>query len=403
MTGDNTMDYLRRTWADIDLDCIVHNYRELKSRLTPGCRTMAVVKADAYGHGDGYVSRALQREGADWFAVSNINEAISLRRQEVARPILILGCTPPEMAHTLAELGISQTVYSEEYAGELSRAAVEQKAVIDCHVKIDTGMSRIGFFAQHGHEARAAEEIARVCALPGLSCTGVFTHFACADECAGDSRDYTRMQYRSFLDTVELLEKRGITFALRHCCNSAAALAYPEMHLDMVRLGVVLYGLPPSPEYAGMADLRPAMSLYTTITMVKTLEAGIAVSYGRRYVTEHDGQRLASIAIGYADGYRRNFTNKGRVIVRGQYAPITGAVCMDQLMVDVTGIDGARSGDVVTLIGSEGGKSITLDDFAALNGTINYEEACLIGRRVPRVYIQAGREIAAVDYVIATL
>mgnify|MGYP002690333728 FL=1 len=205
------------------------------------------------------------------------------------------------------------------------------------------------------------------------------------------------------LDTVELLEKRGITFALRHCCNSAAALAYPEMHLDMVRLGVVLYGLPPSPEYAGMADLRPAMSLYTTITMVKTLEAGIAVSYGRRYVTEHDGQRLASIAIGYADGYRRNFTNKGRVIVRGQYAPITGAVCMDQIMVDVNGIDGARSGDVVTLIGSEGGKSITLDDFAALNGTINYEEACLIGRRVPRVYIQAGREIAAVDYVIATL
>lgn len=397
------MDYLRRTWADIDLDCIAHNYRELKGRLTPGCRTMAVVKADAYGHGDGYVSRTLQQEGADWFAVSNINEAISLRKQKVTRPILILGYTPPEMAHTLFTMGISQTVYSEEYAGELSRAAVEQRVTVDCHVKVDTGMTRIGFFAQHGHEAQAAEEIARVCALPGLVCTGVFTHFACADEFAGDSREYTRMQFGSFMDTVARLERMGVTFALRHCCNSAGVLAYPEMCLDMVRLGVVLYGLPPSPEYAGMADLRPAMSLYTTVTMVKTLEAGVAVSYGRRYVTEYDGQKLASIAIGYADGYRRNFTNKGRVILRGQYAPITGTVCMDQLMVDVTEIDGVRSGDVVTLIGGENGKSITLDDFAALNGTINYEEACLIGRRVPRVYIQGGREIAAVDYVIATL
>lgn len=397
------MDYLRRTWAEIDLDRIVHNHRIIRQRLTPGCRTMAVVKADAYGHGDGYVSRALQQDGADWFAVSNINEAVSLRRQGVVRPVLILGYTPPEMAGLLVEQSLTQTVYSGEYARALSKESAARKLTIDCHIKIDTGMSRIGFFAQQGHAAQAADEIARVCAQPGLSCTGAFTHFSCADEYSADSRAFTHRQFEVFMETLGLLKQAGVEFALRHCCNSAATLAYPEYHLDMVRPGVVLYGLSPSPECAGMAALLPAMSLYTTVTMVKTLDQHAAVSYGRRYVTPKGGRRIASIAIGYADGYRRNFTNKGRVIIRGQYAPITGAVCMDQLMVDVSAIDGVQSGDVVTLVGENGGAAITLDDFAALNGTINYEECCLIGRRVPRVYMQGGREIAAVDYVIAAV
>ncbi len=397
------MDYLRRTWANIDLDCIAHNYYEMKKRLSDGCRVMAVVKADAYGHGDGYVSRRLQREGADWFAVSNINEAISLRKQDVTRPILILGFTPPEQARALAAMTISQTVYSGEYALALSEAAKAQGVRVDCHIKVDTGMSRIGFYAQRGHEAAAAREIAGVCALPNLDCTGIFTHFACADEYCRDSEQYTLRQYETFMETLEQLKELGVGFRLRHCCNSAAALAYPQMHLDMVRLGVVLYGLSPSAECAGMADIRPAMSLYTTVTMAKELEKDVAVSYGRRYKTERDGQKIASIAIGYADGYRRNFTNKGRVIIRGEYAPITGSVCMDQLMVDVSGVGGVKAGDVVTLVGEENGRKITLDDFAAINGTINYEECCLIGRRVPRVYIENGKETAAVDYVIATL
>ncbi|MEM1485150.1 alanine racemase [Oscillospiraceae bacterium PP1C4] len=397
------MDYLRRTWAEIDLDSIKHNYRQMKKRLSGDCRTMAVVKADAYGHGDGYVSRTLQKEGADWFAVSNINEAISLRKQEVTRPILILGFTPPEHAGTLAAMTISQTVYSQEYACSLSKEAQAQGVRVDCHIKVDTGMSRIGFYAQRGHEAAAAAEIAQTCGLPNLDCTGIFTHFACADEYAKDSEDYTLRQFDTFMETIEQLKKGGNTFKLRHCCNSAAALAYPQMHLDMVRLGVVLYGLTPSPECAGMAELLPAMSLYTTVTMVKTLEEGVAVSYGRRYKTQCDGQTIASIAIGYADGYRRNFTNKGRVLVGGEYAPIIGAVCMDQLMIDVSGIGGVKSSDVVTLVGRQNGKKITLDDFAAINGTINYEECCLIGRRVPRVYIENGKEVAAIDYVIATL
>lgn len=375
----------------------------MKNRLSKGCRTMAVVKADAYGHGDGYVSRTLQKEGADWFAVSNINEAISLRKQDVTRPILILGFTPPEHVGTLAAMTISQTVYSDEYASALSQAAQEQGVHVDCHIKVDTGMSRIGFYAQRGHEAAAAEEIAQTCALPNLDCTGIFTHFACADEYGKNSEEFTLRQFNTFMEMIDQLKKAGVNFKLRHCCNSAAALAYPQMHLDMVRLGVVLYGLSPSQECAGMADLHPAMSLYTTVTMLKKLEQGVAVSYGRRFETHYDGQTIASIAIGYADGYRRNFTNKGRVIVGGEFAPITGTVCMDQLMIDVSGIRGVKSSDVVTLVGEDNGKRITLDDFAAINGTINYEECCLIGRRVPRVYIENGKEIAAIDYVIATL
>lgn len=395
------MDYLHRTWAKISLDNLVHNYQELKKRLKPECKTMAVVKADAYGHGDGYISRALETAGADWFAVSNINEAVSLRRQEITRPILILGYTPPEMVRMLADFSLTQTVYSSEYAQDLSDAAQAAGISVRCHIKVDSGMSRIGFYAQHGHETAAAQEIAAVCALPGLDCNGIFTHFACADEFAQDSRAYTLAQFATFTKTIDLIEQQGIRFSLRHCCNSAAAMAYPQMHLDMVRLGVVLYGLEPSPECAGMADLRPVMSLYTVVTMVKTLESGVSISYGRRYTTQEDGKKIASIAVGYADGYRRNLTNRGKVIVRGQYAPITGSVCMDQMMIDVTEIDGVQTGDEVTLVGESGACRVTLDDFAACNGTINYEEACLIGRRVPRVYWRGGREIAAVDYIIS--
>ena len=395
------MDYLHRTWANIHLDNIVHNYQELKKTLKPNCMTMAVVKADAYGHGDGYVSRALQAAGADWFAVSNINEAVSLRRQEVTRPILILGYTPPELARILVDFKLTQTVYSSEYAKSLSDAAKSCGIRINCHIKVDSGMSRIGFYAQHGHETQAADEIAAVCRLPSLDCTGIFTHFACADELASDSRAYTLQQFETFTKTTQLLKQQGVSFAVRHCCNSAAALEYPQMHLDMVRLGVVLYGLDPSPEFRGKADLKPAMSLHTVVTMVKQLESGVSISYGRRYTTKVDGKRIASIAVGYADGYRRNLTNRGKVIIRGQYAPITGSVCMDQMMVDVSEIDGVKTGDEVTLVGEREGCRITLDDFAACNGTINYEEACLIGRRVPRVFWQDGKKVAAVDYIVS--
>lgn len=393
------MDYLRRSWAQIDLDAIKANYHELKKQVSAACKTMAIVKADAYGHGDGYVSRALQEEGADWFGVSNINEAVSLRRQGITKPILILGFTPPALAGKLAAQNITQTVYSLDYAQELSKEAVKQQVKVNCHVKVDTGMSRIGFFAQSGHGEQAAREIARTARLPGLSCTGIFTHFSCSDETAVSSREFTRRQFNIFMDTIGRLKNQDILFELHHCCNSAGVICYPQMHLDMVRLGNALYGLDPSDDCKGMIKLVPAMSLYTTVTMVKQVQQGAQVSYGRRY-TAQEGEAVASLAIGYADGYRRNLSNKGRVILHGQYAPIIGTVCMDQTMVDVTGIEGVASGDTVTLVGEENGKKVTLDDFAKINGTINYEEACLIGRRVPRVYIQGGKEVAAVDYII---
>lgn len=397
------MEYLRRCWATIDLDAIAHNYHVISQKTAPSCRFMAVVKADAYGHGDGYVSRMLQSLGADWFGVSNVNEAVSLRKQGITKPILIFGYTPPEFAPTLAKLNISQTVYSLSYAQALSAAAKERGIVIDCHIKLDTGMGRIGLAALPLHTQQAAAEAAAIHALPALSCTGIFTHFSCADEIAADSRAYTQAQFDAFMDVIARLEAQGITFALQHCCNSAGTMAYPEMHLDMVRVGAVLYGLSPSADFRGMMDLAPAMSLYAAVSMVKeAVDAGTYISYGRRYQTERPGQTLAAVAIGYADGYRRKIS-KGRVLIGGQFAPVVGTVCMDQMVVDASGISHIEEGAVATVVGKSGEHAITLDELAELHGTINYEEACLIARRVPRVFLQDGKEIAATDYVLTAL
>lgn len=397
------MEYLHRTWATIDLDCIRKNYDMIQKMLSPGAQMMAVVKADAYGHGDGFISRSLQSEGVNWFGVSNINEAVSLRKQGIDRSILILGYTPPEYTGRLAAFGLTQTIYSVDYARELSAAACGLGVKLDCHIKVDTGMTRIGFFAQYDSCAEAAQQIMDTYRLPGLTFSGIFTHFACADEKASDSVAYTRRQYADFTQVIDALAQNGITFPLKHCCNSAGTLMYPEMHMDMVRAGNILYGLSPSDDCKDIAPFEPAMSLYATVTMIKDVAQGAAVSYGRRYHTDKEITKIASVSVGYADGYRRSFSNRARVIVAGQYAPVIGTVCMDQMMIDVTGISGIEPGSVVTLAGRENEKSITLDDFAVLNGSINYEETCLIGRRVPRVYKVNGKEVAAIDYVISTL
>lgn len=392
---------MRRAWAEVNLDDIRHNFFHLRGRLHKGCQVMAIVKADAYGHGDGHVARVLDRAGADWFGVSNIHEALSLRRQGIMRPILILGYTPPEQAAVLAARNISQTVYCTQYARALSEQAAKQRVRVDCHIKVDTGMSRIGFFAPHKQSTQSVGEIEQVCRLPGLSCTGIFTHFACADELNEDSVSYTKDQFNAFYDVMTALKQRGIAFSVRHCSNSAGALRFPEMQLDMVRYGDVLYGLPPSPDCAELCEeLRPAMSLYSIVTMVKDMPAGCAVSYGRRYETKCEGERLASVAIGYADGYSRSLSNRGRVLVNGRFAPIVGTICMDQLMIDVSGIPDVAPGDVVTLVGGQDGARITFDDLARICQSINYEQVCLIGRRVPRVYIEDGVETDVVDYVL---
>lgn len=391
----------RRTWAEVDLDALLHNYHLIR-RTVGEKKVMAVVKADAYGHGDIAVASTLENAGADWFAVSNFEEAALLRTQGITRPILILGYTPPACAAALANHNITQAVYSLEYAAALNEAALTAHVKINCHMKLDTGMARIGFCVQTGRETAGVEEAAEACAMEALSCTGVFTHFSCADEPEADSDTFTQQQFAAFTNAVTRLEERGIRFQIRHCCNSAATLRFPQMHLDMVRAGVILYGLAPAPECAGLMDLQPAMRFYSTVTQVKEVASGTQVSYGRTY-TAPGPRKLATVAVGYADGFRRNFSNKGRVILRGCYAPIIGRVCMDQMLIDVSDIPEAKMGDAVILAGEAGDCRVTFDDFARLNGTINYEEVCLVGRRVPRVYIKGGKECGVTNYLLQTI
>lgn len=391
----------RRTWTEVNLDALLHNYRLIRQRIQPK-KMMAVVKADAYGHGDIVIAKTLQSAGTEWFAVSNFEEAVLLRRQGISRPILILGYTPPGDAAALAAQEITQAVYSLEYAAALNTAAAEAGVKVNCHIKLDTGMVRIGFCVHKGREVQGVEEVASACALPALSYTGIFTHFSCADEPNTESDSFTREQFSTFIHAIEMLEQKGVHFILRHCCNSAATLRFPEMHLDMVRAGVILYGLAPAPECADLADLRPVMNFYSTVTLVKDVESGVQVSYGRTYTTR-EVRRLATVAVGYADGFRRNFSNLGRVAIRGHYAPVVGRVCMDQILIDVTEIPGVQMGDPVTLVGEDGGCRITFDDFAKLNGTINYEEVCLVGRRVPRVYFKDNQECCVTDYLLQTI
>lgn len=391
------VDYLKRSWAVVDLDAIAHNVHIIRDTLPSRTLFMGVVKADAYGHGDRYVARELEGIGVDWLGVAAISEAVSLRRSGITKPILIFGSTPVDRVSELDRYSLTQTVYSPEYAKALSDAARDRRLVINIHVKVDTGMGRLGFFAFED-PGRAAEEIQTACGLPGLKCSGIYSHFSCADEAKPDSEAYTRRQYERFHLVADLLERGGTGSLLRHICNSAGTLRFSEYAMDMVRVGIALYGLNPGPDCGGILDLRPAMSLYSTVTMVKEVRPGLSVSYGRRFTTGHMS-RLATVPIGYADGYDRTLSNRGRMLVRGRYAPVAGTVCMDQLVLDVTHIPQVREGDTAVIIGRDGEEALTLDEMAALTGTISYEKACLIGRRVPRVYRKGGAEAAVVDYV----
>jgi alanine racemase len=391
-------DSLRRSWAVVNLDAIAHNISVIKNLLAPSTMLMGVVKADAYGHGDKYIAEQLVRQGVSWFGVSNLGEALSLRRQGIYHPMLIFGFTPAEHAPLLNEYNLTQTVYSLEYAQRLQESAAAAGVDVGIHIKLDTGMSRLGFVLDDDFAAVSAEEIARVYAMPNLRPGGIFTHFAVADEKNEDSVDYTRRQFHTFMEFVDALAVKGMTFPLRHCCNSAGTLCYPEMHLDMVRPGVVLYGLAPSDDCVGIVDLRPAMEFYSCISMVKEIAAGTSVSYGRFYTAKRK-MRIATVPVGYADGYERELSNKSRVLVRGEYAPVIGRVCMDMMMLDVTHIPGVASGDIVTIVGEDGGKTLTFDEMARLSGSINYEKVCLIGKRVPRIYRQNGKDIGVMDFI----
>ncbi len=393
---DDMVDYLRRSWAVVNLDNVAHNVREIRKKIRPDCMIMGVVKADAYGHGDKFIVDELIKLGVNWFAVSNINEAMSLRTQGIFHPILILGTTPPARAKQLCEYNITQTVYSMDYARELQEEAEKQGVTVQCHIKVDTGMGRIGFDASNLEEA--VEQIKETCGFRNLHCDGIFTHFSSSDEYNPSSIDYTRQQFQLFKEVIDSLEKQGIRFALHHCSNSGGIVNYPEYHWDMVRAGILLYGLIPDAGCKGKISLKPVMELKAVISMVKSVKAGSKISYGRTFTAPRD-MRIATVPIGYADGYHRSLSNRGKMLVNGKYAKIVGRICMDQLLLDVTEIPEAQEGMEATIVGQDGDKTITMEEIARLSDTVHYEIMCIIGKRVPRVYTRNGETVGVVDYI----
>lgn len=388
----------RRVWAEIDLDALEYNYQLLRSRLSPSTKLCCVIKANAYGHGAPEVARLYEQLGADVLAVSNIEEALQLRHADIRLPILILGYTPAPCVELLATHRLTQCVYSYEYAALLSDCAVRAGVTLDVHIKMDTGMGRIGFrYGGNEQDALSLEQIEHACALSALCATGIFTHFASADEGEG-GEEFSKRQHDLFCHAIEQLDAKGVRFAIKHCANSAALCDYSATHMDMVRAGIVLYGLSPSEQMRNGLKLRPAMTLKSVVSHIKTLSKGDTVSYGRTFVAEHD-MKIATVPIGYADGYRRSSTQGGAaLLIRGKLCPVVGRVCMDQLMVDVSELPTVCIGDEVTVFGQS--PALTAQELAHLNGTIGYEIICSVGVRVPRVYLRDHRVVHIEDHLL---
>lgn len=386
------MNQYYRVYAAIDLDAVCHNISEIKKLVGPDTKIMPVIKADGYGHGAVPVAKALNKIGVDGFAVAIIEEGIALRKQGITKPILILGYTSEYQYASLIQHEIEQTVFSYEMAEAISKFAVTMKKEARIHIKVDTGMNRIGFKPTE----ESVGQVQRIQKLPNIKIQGIFTHFACADE---EDKTSARYQKELFDQFVSKIEEKGIEIPVKHVSNSAAIMDLRECRMDMVRSGIITYGLYPSEEVDKSAiDLKPALSLISHVIHVKEVGPGEGVSYGSTFVTDRK-TRIATIPVGYADGYPRALSSKGRVIIRGQYAPIIGRICMDQFMVDVTDIEGVSVMDRVTLVGTEGDKNISVEEAADLAGSFNYEFVCGIGKRVPRVYFQDGKAKEAVDYL----
>ena len=376
--------YQCRTWAEISLHAARQNYRAVRNAVREDVKVCCVIKANAYGHGAVRLAGIYEEEGADYFAVSNIEEAVQLRAARIVKPILILGYTDPRCAALLAVNNISQCVYSRDYAAALSENAVREHVTVNIHIKIDTGMGRIGFVCRDGNDA-GLNDAFEACSLPGLLPEGIFTHFASADE-GENGRAYTMKQYECFRGAIGFLESKGITFSVRHCANSAAIFDYPETHMDMVRAGIVLYGYAPSDATLRTAPLAPLMTLKTVIDHVKTVKKGESVSYGRTFTADKD-MRVGTIPIGYADGLWRSGSANGLCVkVEGQFAAVLGRICMDQCMIDITDIPAAKGRSVVTVYGKE--DEISPVRIAARAGSIPYEVLCAVGERVPRIYTE---------------
>lgn len=381
-----------RVYAKIDLDAAAYNMEQMKNRIGSGARLIAVVKTDAYGHGAVPLAEVFEKLDYVWgYAVASLDEGMILRKHGIKKPILVLGCVFPDQYDEMVRSEIRAAVYTEEMAREMAEAAKRAGKNAYIHIKIDTGMGRIGFPVSE----ESAEIIGRISRLENIQIEGMFTHFAKADE---TDKTYTYGQHKKFMWMKEQMEKRGVEIPYYDCDNSAGIIDFPDMKHDLARAGISTYGMYPSEEVNQDAvDLKPVLSLVSHVIFVKTVEPGTSISYGGTFVAPKQ-MRVATIPVGYGDGYPRSLSNKGSVLIHGKRARILGRVCMDQFMVDVTDIPDVKFMDQAVLIGEDQDDRITVEELAELSGRFNYEFVCCLGKRIPRVYTSGGQIVKQTDY-----
>ena len=378
------------TWAEINLDNILHNYNTLKALTPDGTKACAIIKANGYGHGSVEIAKHLEKHGCDYFGVATANEALELRKSGVKAPLMCLAYVESTLYREFIEKDIDLPLFSYEVAKNISEEAQKLNKYAKIHIKLDTGMSRVGFAI----EDETIEEIEKISKLPNLVLQGIYTHFALADT---TDRTETDNQYEKYMSVVERLEEKGIYFKINHVCNSAATMQYPEYHLDMVRLGIALYGHYPSEDVdKSIAQLKPAMTLKTRVSHVKLLEVGRGISYGHNYHVKDKPEHIATMPIGYADGFTRMLSGKADVFINDKRYDVVGRICMDQSMVRVD--ETVKLGDEITIFSGNG--EMAIERLAAQLGTINYELLCMVQRRIPRVYIVEGEKVKTVNYLL---
>jgi alanine racemase len=391
------MKLLKRTWSDISLDALEANYRMIRNHVGSESKFLAVVKADAYGHGAVPVARAQTEFGAEYLAVSNLEEAVQIRRGGIDTPMLIFGYTPASYADDMVSLNITQEVHSLEYARELNDALAGTDHTLNVHLKLDTGMSRIGFRVYD--DPAVLQKVIAAAKLPHLHAEGVFMHFSVSDSKDPDDVAYTKRQHSRFCDALDYLRAEGLHPELCHCCNSGAVLQYPEYAMDMVRPGIASYGIAPSADTVGILPLQPVLSLHTAVSQIRKFPAGTDIGYGRRYRTDKDCL-IAVLSVGYADGLPRSLSGKVDFLINGHRAHQVGTICMDACMVDITDIPDVTPGTEATLIGRSGECCQTAFELAESLGTISYELLCGINKRVPRKIKHHGNTIELLQYIV---
>ncbi len=389
----------KRAWAEINLDLLKNNIESIRSYVSENTKILGVVKADAYGHGYLEVARTLLSGGADALAVACLDEAIQLRRCNINCPLLILGNSFKDEAENLVKYDVTPACFEYSLAKELSETAKRLNKTAKIHIKIDTGMGRIGYRYADDSDVNknTIDEILKIASLENIEIDGIFTHFSVADD---DDDEYTSLQFSRFCEICDILKSKGLNIPLRHCANSAALIRFPHMHLDMVRPGIILYGLSPSGFVdSSVLNLKAAMTFKAKITNIKEIETGASVGYGRRYISK-EKRKIATIPVGYADGYSRLLSNKAEIIAGETLCPVVGNICMDQCMIDVTNVNNISIGDEVILFGKGDNIELPVESLAEKMGTINYEILCMVGKRIPRIYIKDGVEQNIHNYLL---